>query len=113
MPKTLNDVIEESEDTRQTEDGSFVHAPKNHLLRIDNIWAFVSVDADGNEGVCAAPLWRGGDPIPMIAADEARLANLIPLAEAMTKMAGMTIRLIRLHNREEVRIFTPSQHEMN
>lgn len=113
MSRTLKDVIAENEDTHQTADGSFVHAPANTLLRIDKVFMFVSVDKDGNEGVCAAPLWPGGDPIPMIAADEARLKNLIPLAEQLSKLTGMTIRLIRLHTREELRTFTPTQHEMN
>lgn len=113
MVKSLNEFLATDENTTQAADGTHVHNPGNTLLRIDNIWAFVSTDKDGHEGLCAAPLWRGGDPIPMIAADEARLANLIPLAEHLSKIAGMTIRLIRLHTREEVRTFTPTQHEMN
>jgi hypothetical protein len=82
-----------------------LHNPGNHLLRIDALWAFVSTDADGNEGLCAAPLQ--GMTMPMIAADEKRLASLIPMAEQLATISGMTIRLVKLSTREELREFRP------
>lgn len=51
----------------------------NHL-KIESIWAFVSVDDDGNEGVCAAQLMGPGSLMPLIAADPARLDSLRPIA---------------------------------
>jgi hypothetical protein len=50
--------------------------PPNELLRIDEIYLFVSVDETG-EGVCAAPLLGSGSLVPMIAADKARVDALI------------------------------------
>ena len=83
-------------------DGTLLHKPKNTLLRIDAIYAFVSVDEDGNEGVCAMPL-PGLGPVPMIAADAARLKSLIPMAEKLAKLSGIKIRLIKLTTRKEIR----------
>jgi hypothetical protein len=79
--------------------------PKNTLPRIDHIWAFVSVDAnDGNEGVVAAPL--GGMLMPMIAADDARLQELRPLAAMIAQATGTKIRLIKFNLREEIEEFS-------
>lgn len=80
---------------------SLLLQPKNTMPRINAIWAFVSVDAkDGNEGLCAAPV--GGMLMPLIAADEARLKNLRPLAEQLARMSGMTIKLVKFETRTEV-----------
>jgi hypothetical protein len=79
-----------------------VHAPKNEMPRIDCIWAFLSVDPeDGNEGLCAASV--NGAWLPLIAADEARLASLWPKAEEIARETGHVIRLVKFHNREVVR----------
>jgi hypothetical protein len=85
------------------DDGTILHNPGNQLLRIDAIWAFVSVDENGNEGVCAMPLPGLPGPVPLIAADEARLSSLIPLAEHLAKVANIKIRLIKLSTREVIR----------
>jgi len=93
------------ESFKRLPDGSVLHEGGN-TLKIDSIWAFISVDEDGNEGVCAAPI-QGLGPVPMIAADERRLKSLIPIAEHLAKHSGMTIKLIRLTAREEVRVIKP------
>jgi hypothetical protein len=75
--------------------------PKNTMPQIESIWAFVSIDpVDGNEGVCAAPL--SGVLLPMIAADEARLEMLIPMAELIVKHTGIKVKLVKFTTREEV-----------
>lgn len=94
------------EDVTELPDGTLLHAPDNALRRIDAVWAFVSVDADGDEGLCAATL-PGLGLTPLIAADEARLASLIPVAERLARMSGRRIRLIRLTTREQVRVIEP------
>lgn len=85
--------------------GTVLHETKNHL-RIDAVWAFVSVDENGDEGLVAAPL-PGFGLTPLIAADEKRLNSLIPLAESIAAKTKMTIKLIRLGTREEVRVIEP------
>jgi hypothetical protein len=61
------------------------HSPDNDQLSIDAVWLFVSVDNEGNEGVCGAPLMGPGTLVPLIAADEARLKSLIPVAQQMAQ----------------------------
>jgi hypothetical protein len=52
--------------------------PPNRLY-IDQCWMFISVDEDGNEGACAAPMGEFG-LVPLIACDKARLESLWPHA---------------------------------
>jgi hypothetical protein len=75
--------------------------PPNELLRIDEVCLFVSVDETG-EGVCAGPLFGPGTLVPLIAADEARLQSLIPMARRIAQASGKTIRLIKLTTRTEL-----------
>jgi hypothetical protein len=87
--------------------GTLFQQPKNTLPSIEHVYVFVSVDAeDGNEGVVAAPFGPVG-MMPMIAADEKRLAQLIPWAEAIAKQFNMKIRLIRLSQRDVIQEFNP------
>lgn len=82
--------------------------PKNTMPRIDAIWAFVSVDPrDGNEGVLAAALMGPGSLVPLIAADEARLIELEPVAQRIATASGIGARLVRFHGREVVREIAP------
>jgi hypothetical protein len=82
------------------------HAPPNYLGRIDQIWAFLSLD-DGGEGVVAAPM--GGMTVPLIAADKRRLDSLIPLAKRMATLFGKPIRLAKFSKRADVEIYQPEQ----
>lgn len=78
------------------------HQPKNTMPRIDCVWAVVSVDpSDGNEGVCAAEFT--GVMMPLIAADEKRLAMIIPIAERIKAATGIKLKLVKFTTREEVR----------
>jgi hypothetical protein len=75
--------------------------PKNTMPRIESIWAFVSVDQeDGNEGVAAASF--GGVLMPLIAADEKRLAMILPIAEHIKATTGIKLKLVKFTTREEV-----------
>ena len=74
--------------------------PGNYLGRIEHIWAFLSVD-EGGEGVCAAPM--GELPaVPLIAADEARLESLQPLARQIANVFGKPVQLAKFTSREDV-----------
>lgn len=88
-------------DDRRRETATVVHAPPNHLARIDALWAFLSVDEHG-EGLCAAPI--GGMTLPLIAADEARLDSLRSIARVFTPVLGKQVRLVRFHGREELEL---------
>lgn len=78
---------------------TFVHDPGNKL-RIDQIWAFVSVDEKGDEGLCAFQSSMGWTPL--IAADEARLESLRPVAQRIADASGKPIRLLKFSTREIV-----------
>lgn len=81
--------------------------PPNTSLRIAQIWAFVSIDDEGNEGVCAAQLMGAGSCVPLIAADEARLESLRPIAAQIAKLTNKTIKLVKFYRREDVETIAP------
>jgi hypothetical protein len=80
------------------------HAPSNYLGRIDALWAALSLDA-GGEGLCAAPF--GEMTLPLIAADRARLKQIIPAAKRIATMFGKPVRLAKFTKREDVEIYQP------
>jgi hypothetical protein len=68
--------------------------------RIDSIYAFISSDETG-EGVVA--MWtQDMGWLPMIAADEARLENLKPVARVIADTQKRKVKLIKLTTRVEV-----------
>ncbi len=75
--------------------------PPTHL-RIDKLWAYISRDERGNEGLCAATM-PNGMLLPLIAADQARLESLTPIAEALAKHAKFSIHLVEFTGRTELR----------
>jgi hypothetical protein len=77
------------------------------IRRIDEIWAFIAVDDDGNEGICAAPLQRGMLSVPLIAADAARLTSVMPIAQQMADMFGRDVRLVKFSTRDVIKTLTP------
>jgi hypothetical protein len=77
-----------------------IRVPKNTLPRVDCIWAFLSVDEDGNESVCAAPMLGPGSLVPLIAADKAMLDSLWPIARELARVTGRIIRLVKFSERE-------------
>jgi len=70
-------------------------------LRVDEIFAFVSEDADGDEGICAF-VGEGGMWMPMVCADMARVDSLRPMAKAIRQKTGMKIKLVRFSKRSFV-----------
>lgn len=83
-----------------------IHSPPNQQLRIDEVWLFVSTDEAG-EGVCAGPLMGPGSLVPLIAADEARLNSLIPVAQQIAKESGKSIKLIKMSQRTDLMTIGP------
>ncbi len=86
---------------------TLIHNPPN-TLRIDEIFAFISVDDKGNEGVCA--FVNGTQMVPMIGADMKRLESLRPIARQLAgqeEFTGKKIRLVKFKVREEMEIIEP------
>jgi hypothetical protein len=85
-----------------------MHRGSNYLGRIDQIWAFLSID-DGGEGVCSAPI--NGMNLPLIAADKRRVDSLIPIAKEIATMFGMPVRLAKFSKRDDVEIYQPKEKD--
>jgi hypothetical protein len=76
-------------------------------FRITSISAFLSVGPDDEEGVIGAPIGPNRTWVPLIAADEARLQALMPVAREIAATVNFHVRLVRFTHREEVCDITP------
>lgn len=72
---------------------------------ITELFAFIALHDDGDEGVIAAPI--GDAQMPLIAADRERMEALRPMAQAIANMSGLPIKLIRMHERTEEEVIEP------
>lgn len=84
------------------------HGKPGLMPHIPALWAFLAVDADGDEGVAGffvpeTPLMPASW-MPMVAADETRLEALKTRAKGMAA-GGTRIRLVKFTAREEVEVF--------
>lgn len=64
----------------------------NGQLRIDSMWVYTQVDADGTEGVIAMTL-PGLGLTPLLGADLARIASLRPYAQQVATATGRPVVL--------------------
>lgn len=81
-----------------------IHSPEN-TFRIAAIWAAISVDEGGMEGVCAVNL--NGQWMPLIDADEARLEWVVNQARSLARATGKRIKIIKMTARIEVMDIPP------
>lgn len=75
---------------------------------IKEVYAAVSIAADGDEGVCAvqvAGVWP-----PLIAADQSRLDWIKQAGTDLGRHYGMKVRLIKLSTREDVETLFEGRH---
>lgn len=75
-------------------------------LTIENCWLAVSVDDNGDEGVCAVMV--GGTWMPLLAADRKRVTFIEEQAQLLADMQDKKIKIIRLTERSEIRTIRPS-----
>lgn len=69
-------------------------------FRITELWAFVAVGDDDEDGVIAFLSEAGW--MPMVMADKARLDSIRWKAEEVAKTSGKTVRLVHFSNRQDV-----------
>jgi hypothetical protein len=72
--------------------------------KIEALYAWVAIEPDGGEGVCAGKI--GGAWAPFIGADLARVESYRDLAMAVSKATGLRVMLVRYDGRfvlEELR----------
>lgn len=72
-------------------------------LHIDEIFAFVSEDEHGNEGVCGFRT-NDGTFLPMVCADKARVDSLREMADLIKRTSGMQIKLLRFSKRSLIEV---------
>ena len=76
-------------------------------LRIDTVSAYMSVDAEGNEGVCA---WYNPGTrswMPLIAADHERMESMRPIARDIARASGQRVVLVRFETRTDLEEILP------
>lgn len=77
------------------------------LPRIESLWAFLTVDPDGVEGLCAYFEPKVNMWFPMIAADEARLKDMRKHAKKLAQIQPHKIVLVRFSQREDREAIEP------
>lgn len=78
--------------------------------RVTEMFAYIAVDDDGDEGICAFYSPAMGGMLPMVGADMARMQSLRPMAEILARVqpAGHAIYLIRFAGPPQViEVFPP------
>lgn len=78
--------------------------PENTILRIDAVWMAISVDDNGNEGVCATSI--GDMMVPLIAADKNRLEWVISMARKIAAATTRQVKVIKMTTREEIEVIS-------
>lgn len=73
---------------------------------IDELFIFVALHADNDEGVVATPM--GDVAVPLVASDRARMESLLPMAQAIADASGYTITVARLSVREDLFAIVPA-----
>jgi hypothetical protein len=71
-------------------------------ITIDELYAFVAVDDDGNEGIAA--FLKDGVWYPMVGADMERIDDLRPRAKKVAELGGVLIKLCKFSARDEVEV---------
>jgi hypothetical protein len=84
-----------------------VKLPNKRFLRIDQMYAFVSVGKDGDEGIIGSII--NGQYMPLVGADMERVESLRPYAQHAANQAGITVKLCLFSERKEVETIKPKQ----
>lgn len=71
-------------------------------MEIKEVWAYISVNEKGEEGICGFNDPRTQQWLPMLAADEERLKSLKPFAHQISIMTKQKVKLVKFNNREEL-----------
>jgi hypothetical protein len=80
-----------------------VAVPPNTPPGIRRLFAYVSVDADGNEGICASTIGRSGMFVTLVTGDPGLLPILEPAAKHIAEITGLKVVLVEFSQRTELR----------
>lgn len=82
--------------------------PGSPGYRITTLTAFIAIDpADDSEGVVSFTNFFTGASEPLIGADDARIMQLRPMAEASAAALGVEVKLVRFTQREDIDTIKP------
>jgi len=70
-------------------------------LKIEEMYAFIATEEDGQEGICAFQI-KSGLWMPMVGADLKRVDSLRPMAKAIAKATGKRIEVCKFTNRQHL-----------
>lgn len=73
-------------------------------FKITEIYAFIAVGPDGDEGVCG--FQSAGTFMPMVCADQARVDSLRPVAVSLAAITGARITLAKFSVREDMEVIS-------
>ena len=76
-------------------------------FRVTEIWAWLAVGDDNEEGIVAFQGPDGG--LPLVMADRTRLDSLRSLAEGVARQGDKTLRLVKFSVREEIDSLPPGK----
>jgi hypothetical protein len=65
-------------------------------FKIKKITAFVAVDENGTEGVMGAQM--GNTSMPLVCADDIRVAKMFPIAEAIKHATGKDYKILQFNS---------------
>jgi hypothetical protein len=82
--------------------------PTENTKPLTEMYAFVSIDGNGNEGICATSL-PGLGWVPMVSGSPGSLAVFTEHAEKLSKESNTTIQMIKFSNPEVVKVFNPEK----
>lgn len=79
------------------------------MPKITEISAFIAEDTGpDDEGITASWAGPGQGWMPLVGADQARIASLRPLAQQLADSQGKPIKLVRFSVREVIEVIEPS-----
>lgn len=84
---------------------AIIHDPCNKET-IDNLYAFISVDENGNEGILGASL-PPGQVLPLVFSDMSLSDKMRDIAKGIAVHTDKTIKLVKFSNKEYVEDITP------
>lgn len=77
--------------------------PSDH---VEGIWAVLSDNPDGTEGILAVP--TPGGQLPLVAIDEPRARALVPLVAQIVALNGVEARIVHFTRAETIETVLPS-----
>lgn len=81
---------------------TMIHNPVNEKP-ITELYAYISIDKDGNEGICGAPLGVNGTTMPLVFGYERVALKFMPIVEELAENCPhMQFKLVKFTQREEI-----------